>query len=195
MESNEQKFRRSARLAGIAVLCLAAGACTTMRAGSDYYAAADFAGYRSYVWMDEPALIRSSSSRVDVSPLTVRRIRDAIERELAAAGFDRAAGRSSADFAISFTVGARDTITVSDYPEYYRGQWRWRPPYYWPNVDASMYTEGVLAIDVFDNDTREPVWHGWARKRITGADIENPEPAIRDAVEAILADFPPPAAG
>ncbi len=54
-----------------------------------------------------------------------------------------------------------------------------------------MYTEGMLAVDVFDNESRQPVWHGWARKRITGRDIEDPEASIDEAVEAILADFPP----
>ena len=70
-----------------------------------------------------------------------------------------------------------------------------RPPYYWPNVDVEMYTEGMLAIDIFDNASREPVWHGWARKRILGADVANPETAINAAVSAILEDFPPPAPG
>lgn len=166
-------------------------ACVTMQAGSDYYPEADFADYREYVWMDESPILRPASSRVDISPLTVRRIREAIEAELLGSGFEQVTRREDADFAVSFTVGARDRISVDDYPDYYRGPWRWRPPYYWPNVDVSMYTEGTLAIDVFDNESRQPVWHGWARKRITGADIDDPESTINEAVAAILAEFPP----
>lgn len=173
--------------------CALAVSCVAMRAGSDYYSSADFSGYREYVWMDESAVIQARSGRIEISPLTVRRVRDAIERELAAKNFTQVDARDQADFAVSFTVGARDMISVDDYPEFYRGQWRWRPPYYWPNVDVSMYTEGTLAIDVFDNATREPVWHGWARKRITGADVEDPEATIDNAVDAIFAEFPPSA--
>lgn len=167
--------------------------CVTMSAGSDYYPEADFTGYREYVWMEGSPIIRPASSRVDISALTVRRIREAIEAELLRSGFEQATAASpeNTDFAISFTVGARDMISVEDYPRYYRGSWQWRPPYYWPNVDVSMYTEGTLAIDIFDNESRQPVWHGWARKRITGSDIEDPESAINEAVQAILAEFPP----
>jgi hypothetical protein len=165
--------------------------CATMRADSDYYEGADVAQYRSYVWMAESPLIRSDSGRVEVSPLTVRRIREAIERDLAEKGFEPAATRDAADFAVSFTVGARDMITLEDYPPYYRGEWQWGRPYYWPSVDVAMYTEGMLAIDIFDNETREPVWHGWARKTILRSDINDPGATIDAAVEAILADFPP----
>jgi hypothetical protein len=171
--------------------CSSLASCVTMSAGSDYYSAVDFSAYRSYAWMAASPLIQSSSSRIDVTPLDVRRIREAIERELAAEGFERAATRDAADFAISFTVGARDMIRIDDYPQIYRGRWRWGPPYYYPNVDIAMYTEGMLAIDIFDNMTREPVWHGWARKQIVGSDVRDPESAIDAAVAAILADFPP----
>jgi hypothetical protein len=141
--------------------------------------------------MAESALIRSDSSRVEISPLTVRRIREAIERYLAEKNVELAPTREAADFAISFTIGARDMITLEDYPPYYRGEWQWGRPYYWPSVDAAMYTEGMLAIDIFDNASREPVWHGWARKTILQSDIKDPESTIEAAVEAILADFPP----
>lgn len=165
--------------------------CVTLSAGSDYYAEADFSSYRSFAWVADSPLIRAQSDRVEISELNVRRIREAIERDLAAKGFSQVADRGAADFAVSFTVGARDQIRIDDYPSYYRGGWRWGPPYYWPNVDVYMYTEGTLAIDIFDNSAREPVWHGWARKQVVGADITNPEATIDAAVAAILEDFPP----
>ncbi len=174
------------------VPCLLAASCATIQANSDYYAAEDFSKFHSYVWMADSPLIRSRSSRIDISPLTIRRIREAIERELAAKNFEAVATREEADFAVSFTVGARDTINIDDYPPYYRGDWQWMPPYYWPRVDVDMYTEGTLAVDIFDNATREPVWHGWARKTITGADVDDPNATINASVAAILADFPPP---
>jgi hypothetical protein len=121
----------------------------------------------------------------------VRRIREAIERSLAEKGFELVAAREDADIGLSFTVGARDMISLEDYPPYYRGEWTWHTPYYWPSVDVAMYTEGMLAIDVFENSTREPVWHGWARKAIVGSDIREPESTIDAAVAAILEDFPP----
>lgn len=173
---------------------LALPACVTMQAGSDFYPAADFSDYRTYSWVSDSPLIQSESQRVAVSPLDLRRIREAIERELDGKGFTLLDEPDTADFALSFTVGARDLISMSDYPEAYRGSWRWGAPYYWPNVDVYMYTEGMLAIDVFDNTTSEPVWHGWARKEIVSADIDDPQTAIDTAVREILKDFPPPVA-
>ena len=184
-------MKRLWRIARSLVPCLLASACAAIQADSDYYRAADFAKLHTYAWMAESPLIRSQSKLLEISPSTVQRIRDAIERELASKSFERVAARDDADFVISFTVGARDTINIDDYPPYYRGDWNWNTTYYWPRVDAAMYTEGTLAIDVFDNSTREPIWHGWARKTIAGADIDDPEPTIKAAVAAILEDFPP----
>jgi hypothetical protein len=171
---------------------LAVTGCVTMQAGSDYYREADFSGYRTYSWISDSPLIQSDSERVSISPLSVRQIREAIERELNGKGFTFVAEPQAADFAVSFTVGARDMISMSDYPEAYRGSWRWGAPYYWPNVDVYMYTEGMLAIDVFDRATSEPVWHGWARKQILSADIDDPQTTIDAAVSEILRDFPSP---
>jgi hypothetical protein len=164
-----------------------------MEAGSDYYREADFSGYRTFSWVSDSPLIQSDSERVAISPLSVRQVREAIERELRAKGFTLVAEPQAADFALSFTVGARDMISMSDYPEPYRGSWRWGAPYYWPNVDVYMYTEGMLAIDVFDNATSQPVWHGWARKQILSADIDDPQTTIDAAVAEILDEFPPSA--
>ena len=172
---------------------LAVTGCATMQAGSDSYPAADFSDYRTFAWVSDSPLIQSESQRVAISPLDVRRIREAIERELNGKGFTLVAESEAPDFALSFTVGARDMISMSDYPEAYRGNWRWGAPYYWPNVDIYMYTEGMLAIDVFDKATSQPVWHGWARKQIVSADIDDPQTAIDAAVREILKDFPPPA--
>lgn len=183
--------RRAFSLAFALASCFGAVSCATLRVGSDYYPETDFSGYQSFTWVAESPLIQSESRRVEISALNVRRIRDAIEREFRAKGFEPVSDRDEADFAVSFTVGARDRIEVADYPPYYRGAWRWTPPYYWPNVDVYMYTEGMLAVDIFDNATREPVWHGWARKEVIGADVRDPEPAINEAVARILADFPP----
>ena len=169
MRANIGSTLRASALALSVVLA----SCAGLRAGSDYYAEADFGGYQTFAWVDESPLIRPQSSRVEISPLTIRRIREAVENELRAKGFELT-DRQTADFAVSFTVGARDLLAVTDYPPFYRGRWNWRAPYYGASVDVQTYTEGTLAVDVFDNETRQPVWHGWARKRITGSDVDDP---------------------
>jgi Domain of unknown function (DUF4136) len=48
-----------------------------------------------------------------------------------------------------------------------------------------------LSIDVFDNHTHRPVWHGWAKKDLSEKDIEQSEEPIRQSVAAVLSKFPP----
>ena len=81
---------------------------------------------------------------------------------------------------------------MTSYPSTYRGVYRggWGAPYH-SEVDVRNYTEGVLAIDLFDVARRAPVWHGWAVKSITASERENPEPLINEIVAAILEEFPP----
>jgi hypothetical protein len=168
------------------------GACaTTLQANSDFDSAQDFSRYRSFAWMVADSPIAAPGEQVRVSPLNRQRIVEAIEAELGAKGFQKAADGSAADFVISYTVGARDRIDAQSYPDLYRGPWRWSRPYIGRNVDVSVYREGTLAIDIFDGASHQPVWHGWASKRITEHDVTHAAEQIPPAVAAILEKFPP----
>jgi hypothetical protein len=92
---------------------------------------------------------------------------------------------------LSYTVGARDRIDVQSYPVRFRSAWGWGWTYVGREADVSTYREGTLAIDIFDGRTNQPVWHGWATKRITERDVANAAEQIPIAVAAILARFPP----
>ena len=136
-------------------------------------------------------MINQPGTTIEISPLSVRRLKDAIESELAEKGFENATNAREADFVISFTVGARDKTDVDADPDYCGDTWQWNPPYCGCSVEIYTYTEGMLGIDIFDGQTREPVWHGWARKRITDADVRDPKPVIERVAKAILSSFPP----
>ena len=184
------KNRHMANAAVALVAALVTG-CASMTIRSDYDRTINFGTYRTFAWVSSDPLIRPLGAEPTVSPLNIRRIREAIEAGLTARGFTEINDSPAADFALSFTVGARDRIEAQSYPVLYRGVWGWGGMYYGPQMDVHSYREGVLSIDIFDGRTRQPVWHGSARKQITGADVSNPEPAIKQAVAAILAKFPP----
>jgi hypothetical protein len=175
------------QLAALGIALLLA-ACATMQTGSDQHPAAAFGSYATYAWISDEPLIRPRDPELQISALTVRRIQEAIDSGLAAKRYRRIDAASQADFVVSFTVGARDRIDAESYPVPYRGPWLWR----WSahDVDVQVYREGTLSIDIFDGDSRQPVWHGWARKTITEADEANPGPAIDKAVGKILRRFP-----
>jgi hypothetical protein len=45
-------------------------------------------------------------------------------------------------------------------------------------------------VDIFDNKSGKPVWHGWAEKTVTDSDRSNPGPAIKTGVGGIFESFP-----
>jgi hypothetical protein len=167
---------------------LLVAACASMSVSSDRYPQADFSGYQSYAWISADPLIQSRDSRTQVSALTARRIREAIEMELGARGYRQLPAPAGADFVVAFTVGTRDRIDTLSYPAPFRGPWVWG--WYESETDLRVYQEGTLSIDIFDGASHQPVWHGRARKEITSTDLSDPGPAISKAVKMILRKFP-----
>ncbi|HET7756193.1 MAG TPA: DUF4136 domain-containing protein, partial [Steroidobacteraceae bacterium] len=116
---------------------------------------------------------------------------------LARKGFNEASDAAAADFVVDFTVGSRERTDVRSYPAPYRGPWIWDRPGWWgysywgTELDVRQYREGTLSIDIFDGRSRQPVWHGWAKKELTQSDLEHSEAPVRAAVDQVLAGFPP----
>lgn len=171
----------------LAVLsALALYACATepkVKVDSD--PATDFSRYRTYSWA-------YAAAPQGINPLNQERVKTAIDRVLASRGYTQA---QPGDFAIGYTLGARDKVKVTDlgpygafYPGYGFGFRRaWAAPY--SNVDVRNVTEGTLAIDIYDVQTKRPVWHGLASKELSA---DGADPADIDAaVTSLLAKFPP----
>jgi hypothetical protein len=170
------------------VAAFALAGCSTVSVNSDYDRGTDFSQYRTFSFISDSPLLMSET--LPVSPLFEGRAIRAIQTALVAKGYRYVDDRAQADFVVSFTLGARDQIRVTSYPSTYRGNWRWGGVYH-QDVDVRNYTEGTLAIDLFDVEDKSPFWHGWAVKSITRSDYSNPTPVINKVVESILADFPP----
>ena len=165
-------------------------ACSSIQTESDYNADANFSSYKTFAFISDKPLVMAQSA--PVNPLFEGRAMTAVREQLTSKGFQFVENREEADFVVSFTIGARDKIRVNNYPTNYRGGvGGWGSPYYYNNVDVRNYTEGTLAVDIFDVGQRSPVWHGWAVKTISSADRRNPTPVINEVIAAILSDFPP----
>lgn len=176
------------RRAALALLgALALSACATLQTGFDYDREARFDGYKSFAWL-------ARAHPATRNPLNVRRVQDAIASELEAKGLHLEADPARADLAVDFTVGSAERTDITSYPVEFRGGWRWGGGYFGSEVDVRQYREGTMAIDLFDARAHRPVWHGWARKPLSRADLDNPGPAISAAVAAVLARYPPGAA-
>jgi hypothetical protein len=164
--------------------------CETIKVVSDHDPSFSFAGYDSYAWMSEHPMVSSAQG---VNPLLEGRIMAAIQDSLGQKGMKLVADPAQADFVIAFGVGARERVSVTStpYPVAYRGAWGWGGMYY-NDVDVRQYTEGRLAIDIFDADERRPVFHGYATANVSATtDQAKRQQMLREAVAKILAGFPP----
>jgi len=166
-------------------LALAACAATpTVRFDRD--PTADLSRYRTYSWAYQ-------AMPPGGNQLVLNRVKSSIDRQLAARGYTETA---SGDFAIGFTLGARDKVEVSNmgayqgfYPGYgfgYRRGWAFA----YDPVQVRNIREGMLAIDIYDAASKRPVWHGLATQEV-GRDGAS-DKVIDGAVAALLANFAPP---
>lgn len=182
----------AARLLGFTAAAIVLAACTTLRVGSDHDPAAGFSAYHTYVWMPPRTDVYESPN-----PLVVQRAHDAIQDALSAKGYQLLSNSAAADFVVDFTIGSRERTDVRSYPAPYGGPWFWGNRYWWgapywgSEVNVHQYREGTISIDIFDGRTHRPVWHGWARKELTREDLEHSAGSIREAVDSVLAQFPP----
>ena len=166
--------------------------CATLTTHSDYDPAVDFASYETFAWQDEASHAASDHTMGDyVSPLNLQRIEAAIENELLTKGYTRVERSDAADFLVTYTVGHRDRFNVGTYPVTYRSRWVAHWPYYAEEIELHRYSEGMLAVDIFDSASGRPVWHGFATKRITDADRDQVASLVRKTVAAIFSGFPP----
>ena len=188
------RYARSAmtllRMGTILAVALTFG-CATQGSGKvDYDATHDFSGYRTFAWISEypmkvgPVL---SDPRDSLEPRIMLAVRSTLEGK----GFVFENQASSADFAVSFTVGSREKSRPDGYPDSRAGgRWSWGTEYH-AGAAGYTYTQGVLAIDIFDAAERRPVWHGVAARRIDDEQRQDLQGLIDDVVDSILADFPP----
>jgi hypothetical protein len=164
---------------GTGLALLLAACATKPEIRSDYDRSANFATYHTFTIMQ-----RQHPGIQD--PLVAIHVEEAITQELQRRGYVLVADSTTADFTVDFTLGTKDRIAINSYPGPYAG------PLFWGSgIDVHQYSEGTLSIDVFDQRTERPVWHGSAQKELVHKDLDQPSAATREAVSSVLARFPP----
>jgi len=170
----------------IAALLLTA--CQTHYVQSDFDPAAPFTTYRTYSWLP-------SEAPRGMNPIMFRRVKDSIDRSLAARGYAQGA---PGDFAITFTIGEKDRLRADDYGYgwggygwggYGWGWGGWGPGWGYSPVDIYTVTERSIVIDVYDARTRAPAWHGVVKRESYSDRVDYAR--LDRAVDAVLAHFPP----
>ncbi len=174
-----------------ALLVTALCACSTLRVSSDYDPAFDFSGLRSWDWLtDTPA--GTVDPRLPTG-LVEERIRAALEKHLAARGYQRS-GSGTPDFRVGYHAAVEDKVDVRtiNRASGYGPGWGAGRGLMTSDTYVREYEQGTLILDVVDSRSNRLVWRGSAQAEVYSYSTpEQREARIDDAVAQILERFPP----
>ena len=177
------------------LLLVALSGCSSIEVSTDYDSSVSFSGYRTYAWIPGPQE-RTGDPRLDNSLLDAR-IREAVERHLAAKGYKKEES-GSPDFLITYHVALKGKLDVTTMNNYgYGPGWRGaRMAGAGSTTYVREYQEGSLLVDIVNPAQRHLVWRGTAQAEVTPTSTpEEKKARLDEAVGKILEGFPPKPAG
>ncbi len=152
------------------------------KVSTDFAANTDFSKYKTYQVMQ-------GKSR-PASPLADGKIQAAIDKQLSARGWQRAAD-GQADVVIVYNVATQQMQTLNTfYDGFGGGPWGWRGGMGSATTTSSTYTEGTLILDMFDAKAKEAFWRGTATGTLSDKPQKNEE-KVNKALEKMFKKFPP----
>lgn len=154
--------------------------------------------YHTYAWVDSKAS-KDDTASTKVSDLTERKIQDAVNAELAKAGWKETKHRP--DVLISYDVLVENGVMQNTDPMYSQPFTRYLyNPYtrrwiaiYYPSEflgydrNQRSVKEGTVTISVIDAKTDKTVWQGWTTDEVNSHNLTSKE--IQAAVKSIFRKF------
>ena len=198
MRSETRPFgaRRSLRTQlwlAVSGTCLALACASPIKTAFDADPSVNMTSYKTYAWISADSLIGPTEGVIEgnyISPLDDQRIRRQVDSQLQTKGY-RPTDRAQADLIVTYGVGSKEKIRVTDSPgrsSYYYGGYGYGSWYQGSSVNVQQYTEGTLTIEFFDRKTKDAVWVGWGSKRLSKSNER--DEVIQEAVQKILAPLP-----
>lgn len=190
---------KMARAMVIVMAALVAG-CSSIETSYDFDPKADFAGLKTYQWLDKPQKL-TGDPRIDGNTILANRIHEAVNTELAARGFRKVS--SDPDFLVAYHVSLDKRRSVQTLNSYYGYGPGWSYGYgasyrpgYWagaPETYAYEYEEGTLILDIVNPANKELIWRGSAQDEVNFKSTpEKDQTQLNEAVHQMLEKFPPP---
>jgi hypothetical protein len=191
-------MNRTTRVLVIALVAILGG-CSSMEVSYDYDPKAKFADLRTYEWLDRPPKA-TGDPRIDGNTILEKRIRDAVDTELATRGFRKVT--SDPDFLVAYHVSLDKRRSVQTLNSYYGygGGWGYGygasyRPGYWsgaPETYVYEYEEGTLILDLVSPGNKELIWRGSATDEVHFKSTpEKDRTQLDEAVRKMLEKFPP----
>jgi hypothetical protein len=158
-----------------------------MNVSSHVQSGLDFARYRTYDWGPADEL-PTGDPRLDKNPFFQDHVLGAVEKQLAARGFERAESEGKADLLIHYHASINQRFDVYNVD---------REHGYCYDDDCKArvmnYEAGTLVLDIIDSRTKRVIWRGWAQDSVEDV-LNNPDrmaKKIDEAVRRMLAKLPP----
>ena len=146
---------------------------------TDYDHSVNFTRYHTYSW-----------GRVHTTdPLFEPRIRDAVDRDLQAKGWQQVP--SGGDATITAVLVKKNKAEYTTFYNGLGGGWRWHG---WGTGMATTTVEnvpvGTLVVDIYDTSSQDLVWRGLAHDQLSDKP-EKDTKKLEKAVDKMFAKFPP----
>ncbi len=175
-------MRSSLPLAAAAASALALAACSTLHTNVDYDPGATFTNYRTYAYKDS----------FDLEGFQMKRVRDAIDRKLSAAGFTKVADTSAKpDLWVVTRVRTKHDKMITSWG----GGWGWGWHWGGGGIMTARVQDvpvGTLVVDLVDAKQREVVWRGIATRDVGGEETpKERSEVVQEAVDRLFENFPP----
>ncbi|MBI1176880.1 DUF4136 domain-containing protein [bacterium] len=184
---NDSRLHLAIRTLALGALTLWFAGCATTSptVNTKIEPGTDFGRYKSFAIL--PVSRGGAGVNSDVASRVARPAEEEAAATLTAAGF-RQVDQAGADFSVLLRGESIPKIAVTD--------WGFPPTTVGGSaglsgardVDVDEYDERTLWADVYDNQTKKPVWTGWVKRKASG---EITVEGVRAAVRTVLSAFPP----
>lgn len=159
-----------------ALTALAIAGCATMLVSSHIERGVDFTDYVTYEW-GPPDNLPVGDPRLDNNPFFNDYLQGAIEKRLAARGYERALP-GQPDLLVHYHASVTQKVDVYEVDTRYG--------YCYGNCEPQFtdYELGTLVLDIVDAKTSKVVWRGWAQDVMTGV-IDNQDRLEKQVDEGV----------
>lgn len=159
-----------------AIAAVAAASCATINVSSHIERGFDFSGFVTYDW-GPPDNLPVGDPRLDNNPFFNDYLQGAIEKGMAAKGYERAA-TGQADLLIHYHANVAQRVDVYGVDQGYGYCYQNCEPQY------ADYEQGTLVIDLVDTRTNKVVWRCWAQNSMNGI-IDNQDRLEKQVDESV----------
>jgi hypothetical protein len=183
---------RIAQLSAIFSLMIGLVGCQTFNVRTDWDPTVSFTEFQQYFWV-EPPEVEGASPFAD-NTLLRKRLRFAIEDELARRGMRSTDRREDANFLVTYSVILEEQLRVDGYSTAAGGAYPYRYAGYgsvYSTANIRKFQQSTLIIDFLDQSNDDLLWRGWGTGIVRTRDRNAGNDRLARGVEAVLNAFPP----